>query len=233
MNPTQVAQSEAERIAQIAAESANQFLQAGQLGITLFALIIAFALIILMFAMLWFLLRRSGIEREMLKKSSDTNNALAATVIEENKNSQESRAKQVDAIYKQTDSNDRLNGTIIKFIENQSLQGDTLDRLDVNVLKVVNGFGTLDEVLHTIESAVKNNPVDHASVLDALRNLATAQEKIFTLIDSRLPERAKTDTPTPMTLHPATEMLRKLRTDEVKSPNVAPPKPDEPKKDVS
>lgn len=70
-----------------------------------------------------------------------------------------------------------------------------IDRVDTNILGVVNGFGSLDEKIRLILKAVENNPADHRHVLEALSNLATAQTKIFTLIDSRLPASAKTITP--------------------------------------
>lgn len=106
-----------------------------------------------------------------------------------------------------------------------------IDRVDINILDVVNGFGGLDENIREILKLVENNPEDHRHVLEALASLAIAQTKIFTLIDSRLPPSARTETPTPMraTLHPATEALRKRETDlskAVKPEDTTPPDKD-------
>lgn len=78
-----------------------------------------------------------------------------------------------------------------------------IDRIDVNVLRVVNGFGSLDETVRDIAKLVQNNPNDHQQVLEALQHIAAAQQQIFTLIDSRLPASAKTDTPAPLRHAPA------------------------------
>lgn len=127
--------------------------------------------------------------------------------------------KRADSITRQTASTDHMAEVMetmsFKIGESNSMLGETLDRVDLNVLKVVNGFGSLDESIRGIEKAVKDNPSDHAAVVEALKNLSEAQEKIFKLIDSRLPERAKVDTPSPMRLHPATEAFRKRATDDV------------------
>lgn len=103
-----------------------------------------------------------------------------------------------------------------------------IDRVDINILNVVNGFGGLDENIREILKAVKNNPEDHRHVLEALASLATAQATIFNLIDTRLPASVKTTTPTPMraTLSPATEAYRKRETDlnkAVKPEDTTPP----------
>lgn len=111
-----------------------------------------------------------------------------------------------------------------------------IDRVDVNILSVVNGFGGLDENIRAILKLVENNPEDHRHVLEALSSLADAQTKIFELIDSRLPERAKTTTPTPLArtaddqgFRLAIEAKRKQATDEMQAvkPEDEPPKPPE------
>lgn len=238
MNPTPLPPSEASQIAQIAAESANQFLQAGITGIALFALIVAFALIIMVIVVIWFLLKRSGSEGAIIKQQAAQNADLIVELREENKNAQASREKQIEATNKQTDSNESVNGTLRMFLEKQSLQEDTLDKMNVNILTVVNGFGAVNEGISRIEKAVKGNPDDHAAVLDALKDIASAQTKIFNLIDSRLPASAKTETPTPLrpnapTLPPAPsiEALNLKRTTDVFA-TVKPEDstPDDPKK---
>lgn len=233
MNPTPIpplTQSQTERLAQIAAESASQFLQAGLTGITLFSLITNLALIALIFAILWFLLRRTGTERELnkqiLESVSDKYTELASDTKQELKQSNENRIKLFEATHEQTSATNKqtevLESMNRSLVTNQSMLGDTLDRVDMNVLRVVNGFGALDENIRTIGDAVRGNPADHRQVLDALKDIASAQTKIFNLIDSRLPERSKVDTPSPMRATgglpaPSADLIKlKLDTNEVK-----------------
>ena len=88
-----------------------------------------------------------------------------------------------------------------------------IERVDINILNVVNGFGNLDEKIRRILEAVESNPEDHRHVLEALANLAIAQNKIFTLIDSRLPANAKTITPSipPLPPAPSSDLITLMR----------------------
>lgn len=227
--------------AQAALDTATQFLQAGVLGLALAALIVALSAMGVAIFVIRYTGGRAKSDNELTSRLITSYNTDIAGLIGETKSAitkqNDINEKRTDALNRQVVSLDHQTEVIeqlgFNFKSYQSMTADGLEGLSTNILNVVNRFGALDESIRTIEKAVENNPGDHRQVLEALVNMSAAQEKIFTLIDSRLPERAKTDTPTPMTLHPATEMLRKLRTDEVKSPNVAPPKPDEPKKDVS
>lgn len=233
MNPTPLPLSEAERIAQIAADSASQFLQAGTIGITLFSQIITLVAIVMVFVVIWFLNKRSTSEQLVIKQQASQNAELIVELREENKNAQASREKQVEATNRQADSNEAVNTTLRMFLEKQSMQEDTLDKMNVNILTVVNGFGAVNEGISRIEKAVQDNPADHQTVLEALKGLAEVQDKIFKLIDSRLPERAKTDTPAFPTLPPAPsqvliDTMRKRATDE--TPKII-PLDDKPPKD--
>lgn len=202
-----------QQTAQIVSDTASQFLQAGMAGITLFALIVTLAAIVMVFVVIRFLTRRSDTERELLRQASEANAQLAVTIREEYRKGQESRDKQVDAVYKQTESNDKLNTTMRSFLEKQSLQEDTLDKMNLNILTVVNGFGAVNEGIGRIEKAVQDNPTDHQTVLDVVKKISEAQDKLFTLIDSRLPERSKIDTPPLMNAAAPSAELLKLKRD--------------------
>lgn len=236
MNPTpQVSQSQAAQVAQIASDTASEFIQAGLVGIALFSLIVTLTTLIVVGIVIWFLNKRSSSEQVVIEQQAAQNADLIIELREENRKAQASRDKQADATNRQADSNEGLITTMRDFLEKQSLQGDTLDRIDLNILNVVNGFGALGETVREIGKKVERNPDDHQLVLDALKDISQAQTKIFNLIDSRLPERAKTDTPAPIRaqLHPATEILRKRETDQVpkldasKRPEDTPPPPDD------
>lgn len=221
--------------AQTALDTATQFLQAGVLGLALAALIVALSAMGVAIFVIRYTGGRAKGDNELTSKLISSFNTELAGLIVETKTAivkqTESNEKRGEIAARQTASMDHQTEVIeqlgFNFKSYQSMTADGLEGLTTNILNVVTRFAALDENIRTIEGAVKNNPSDHQAVLDALKNLSAAQDKIFNLIDSRLPERAKTDTPAPMRLHPATDVFRKRETDSV--PKVEPgTKPDEP-----
>lgn len=225
--------------AQTALDTATQFLQAGVLGLALAALIVALSAMGVAIFVIRYTGGRAKGDNELASKLISSYNTEIAGLIGETKSAivkqTESSEKKNELTIRQTTSLDRQTEVIeelgANFRNYQTMTADGLESLSTNVLRVVNGFGTLDELIRGIDKAVKGSPEDHKQVLEALTHISEAQDKILTLIDSRLPESAKTATPTPMRQPTAPDDLgyrllaeKKRETNQV--PKIAPPPED-------
>ncbi len=129
-----------------------------------------------------------------------------------------------------------LRGELTRIPDTIERMDTKLERVDIGILNVVNGFGSLGEGMRSIEKSVEKTPVDLQTVIDVQHKILECAQTIFKLIDTRLPASAKTITP-PLATHPPDtlgydllkEARRKIETDQipkVKPEDITPPDKD-------